>query len=358
MTNKHRINRTLFFALCIALGLFVGQQSKAEPLILIELNDSWTYDVTSNGLGLEQIVAEEVNFTVEAVDYIGEGDTQMRVNEIDSTKVVDSILAMKLEEKGFEIVEDMYNDSSAMVYIDIISIISDTVYKTSRGNLPFKRITSLVVNISIIDIRVGEDYFPDYNVTKGIVFTQLSSNPTTIETFSTGTVKLNTIDITAHTTFSDFFNETANVYFNLQFDERFEASDNFIYEDTTCRNITVTSLGARIQDFQIQSSNTHNFYQWQSHTVSFNILGNEEWVYAYDAGLPLVVEKESVALPLGVKLAVKTDPIDMTMVLTDLDLVNSDFSFDDVEDTSVFIIPVAVAIVVVVGLSDKNRKDE
>ena len=329
MKNKHR---TIWYAICIAIGIILSVvPTQGEPLILIDLNDRWTYEVTlpSGELSLNQIVTE-VNFTVEAVDYIGEGETQVRVNEINSTTVVDPILAMALEEGPFLIVEDMLSDSNATISIDIKTIIADSIFKTARGNLPFKRVTTVIADINITNIKYGSNYLPYYNVTKGLTFTQLSSNPTTIETFSTGTVKLNTINVKTQTFLTDFMNETARLDINLQFDERFEASDNFIYNDTTCRNITVTALQARIQDLVIVSQNASNYFAWQSHTVILDNRGDEEWVYAYDAGLPLIVEKEIVKEPiqLGMKLATTIEIEEMTMVLTDLDLINSDFEFE------------------------------
>ena len=326
------MKRLITLLIITSILLLPTQQIQSSILIQIEVGDSWVYNISGVG---------DVDFDASDLDYIEYGSEQLRVNKILSTVFVEHL-------KFFEVLTDNY-------LVDIETFSDDTVgeatmrfvgggiddvavWRTSRGNLLYNMQIngSLVIQFSDISYN-GTDY-PNYQVSVDVTLNEWSSNPEIIETVATGIVKISTrtIEIEGIIEDTDFLNFGLGVrdipfFISFYFEERYEASDGFIYEETNCRNITVTPLeGFLAYEYMDYTADTYIDAHTFNGPISLGTISNfkEDWIYAYDAGLPLEIVQTLVSGGGGgtVKQQVTETT---TMTLVDLDVTNSNFTFPE-----------------------------
>lgn len=301
--------------------LFPVQYSQAEPLLQIDVGDEWVYEVTLESQGFKQIEKENVTFSVENVEYIGNVE-QVRVNKIVSDKIVDPFLFEEYE--GFITPFDE-DDGTMNITFDVQTIWDDNIYRTARGNVIYKRETTALVNISCTDIIIDDLPYEDFDVLVNTTLTEVSDNPAIIETVSTGTVQVNHKTLIFDQISFDFYEfGTVNLMLSYEVTERCEATDTYFNEmfNTTCRNVTYTSIEDRVSNGRLSNVNISIAAQ---DDVYYNVLQyHEDWVYSFDAGVPLTVEHTSSTSIVKYALE-QQQPEDIYMQLIALSIANSDF---------------------------------
>lgn len=300
---------------------------EAEILIQIEDGDSWVYAITASP-------TINVSFEVVDIDYLGEAEDLVRVNKIIANDTIDTPKISSIATLPI-LVNCSYDEflGSADLTMVIENIVSDIVWKTARGNILYLRETVVNTTLHFIDIVFNGTSRTNWQTTILLTFSEEISNPTIIEPLSTGTVKLNSRTIVVeglikNVDFLDLGIETNDIEILIEFDEteRYEASDLFTYLNTTCRNLTIRPL----ETIMTKAYFVSEIYSFRTSNIDLvSTLGaTEDWIYSFDAGLPLLVveEKEAVALSKDITIdAIETIRI---LELIDLDLINSDFEFE------------------------------
>lgn len=319
------MKKTLTIAVIALVLLLPTQQVQSQSaLILIELGDEWQYDVTEIGL---------VDFKVESYDYMGT-ETQVRINEINSTYLVDPT---NLEELSREYpINAAYTDftGSATVEVTYGEVYEDILYKTARGNIPYYRVMLVNTTLNFTNIDYNGTAINEYYTSINCSITITSSNPQIIETVATGTVQLNTKSVVVEGTITDDFMDAGygvrdtNVQLIYSLVDRYEASDPYTFKTVECRNMSIEPISATLDTINFYDDNG---YWWEFLHFMFPLYAGitEDWVYAYDVGLPFEIVQDLVAVELtaqGAKLSVVEDNY-RKMELTDASLTNSDYKF-------------------------------
>jgi hypothetical protein len=313
MERLYKYLISLFFI----ISLFISINVNAIPLIQIEIGDTWSYSINTP-------ISEIVNFTVISYDYAGSGSDQVRINKIESTKIVDPLLAEMYQQEKMFFRGLSTGGGNLTLKLELLNIINDTIYKTSRGNIPFKRDTYANVSFQFIDVNYNDTFLGNFTYINEVYFEQISDNPTIIETVSTGVVKINKVKIYTETNLEDFLSLGSTVIdLDMELEERYEASDEFVYLNQTCRNITITPLSSTMTNLEIGGG----WYGFPDRVAVNLTVGEEDWIYGYDLGLPLRIERKA-NLPSELKYSIEElDSIKMEII--NFDIENSNYKFPE-----------------------------
>ena len=303
----------------------------AEVLIQIEDNDSWIYDVQDSS-------TEAISFEVDGFDYFGDDEDLIRVNKIVTNATLENYkLTSLLSGPLYVNISENPIIGSADLSISLEEIISDEIWHTARGNLPYERTTVANSTLSFTDISYNNTVYPDIEHNAMLTFHDSMTNPTIIEPLSTGIVKLNhrILTITGVIENIDFLDfglvvSDVDVLIIIDVEERYEASDLFTYMDTDCRNLTIRPLSVNMNEARFSDVEQMYFGFGFSgiYEVPVDALGPvEDWIFAFDAGLPLLVTETSQTPAPESKNVFGGASADTlrVMKLVDLSLVNSNF---------------------------------
>jgi len=368
---KTKITKIFTFIVGVIIISSTFSSVTARPLVQIEVGDEWTYEVSypSGGNGINKLLIENVTYTVDGYDYDGNGDDQIRINKIAETKVLD-VPIMKYVEG-----EVIYLRNSFIHYTGGIEVtftlgkeIRNVIYRTARGNLPYKRETTLPVNLTLINIDWNGTLLPPVSHVIKTTIVERANNPTIIETVSTGVVKLNNFIVEVHFQVDNLLGiegTPADIFMAIHLTQRYESSNTFTYKETTCRNVSITPLSYQVAYLEICSTNDSLpfIFTMDDETNIQTTIDIEDWVYSYDAGLPLEVVKYPVSLSTtrnGIKKALDRESDSLTMKLIKLDVMNANFTFPTEETTKtsipISIITSSLALLMVVAVYRRKAK--
>jgi len=379
MINKKKIKKINIFTFFIILFLvnIIIVKVTAEPIVEILVGDEWTYDVndTSNVLNAKEYDTKTVKFNVVNISYIeGEKNTEMKVNEINSSLTVDEYKIYKFNIK-FTIEEVSINSKgdTATIELTFFNPINDIIYKTSRGNILYKRITIFNLNITATDITYAGKSYPDYNTTiEGIKMIELCSNPSIIETVSTGVVQTNSRIIQIEKNMDNIIyidsfigKKTQLKISEMKFviEERYESSNIFSYDNKDCRNITITTKEAYIEDLLLTGDtefwSLQNLGRINSNKITYN---KENWIYSYDIGLPLYIDKiydttNTKYISIYNEKEINILPLPrLTMKLIDFNIQNSNYNTNKtkVSTTTLLLVIILMMFISVVVINNRE----
>jgi len=333
----------LITVILISIFVISSINSTAKILLEIELGDSWTYKVTTDTIGtIYSTTTETVVFNVTDIDYlpaIDEQSEEMKVNRIKSNKTVDNFKVYNFNVE-IDIKEISIWKGSARLSILFSNPSDDYIYKSSRGNILYNRLTNFTLNITLTDIIYNNTKYNDYTFQiDNLRMIEECSNPSIVETISTGTVQINKRSFTLYheNSLDDYFidgiiNETEIMdleQIKFVIEERYEASNDYLFEDKNCRNITITPLKAYVEDIFICGHD--NYWVIEYGDVNIPII-QETWIYTYDIGLPLVIEENLLSSTVNKILSTNKETnvdtgYNKIMKLIDFDIQNSTYEF-------------------------------
>jgi len=333
----------LITVILISIFVISSINSTAKILLEIELGDSWTYKVTTDTIGTTySTTTETVVFNVTDIDYlpaIDEQSEEMKVNRIKSNKTVDNFKVYNFNVE-IDIKEISIWKGSARLSILFSNPSDDYIYKSSRGNILYNRLTNFTLNITLTDIIYNNTKYNDYTFQiDNLRMIEECSNPSIVETISTGTVQINKRSFTLYheNSLDDYFidgiiNETEIMdleQIKFVIEERYEASNDYLFEDKNCRNITITPLKAYVEDIFICGHD--NYWVIEYGDVNIPII-QETWIYTYDIGLPLVIEENLLSSTVNKILSTNKETnvdtgYNKIMKLIDFDIQNSTYEF-------------------------------
>lgn len=299
----------------------------AEVLIQIEEEDTWTYEVTSSP-------TKFVSFEVINIDYLGESEDLIRVNEVITNDTIETPKINSIASIPLFVNCSYYGVlGSADMDISIENVVSDVVWRTARGNILYQRETIIDTVLYFTNIDFNNTIHSNWQTNVILTFFETISNPTIIEPLSTGTVKLNYRIITINGVIQneDFFGlglglSDIEIYFEITETERYEASDLFTYMDTDCRNLTIRPLDAYITESRF-TTDYFSFYTLEEVDLETTLGTTEDWIYSFEAGLPLLIVETAEIVALSKEISISVLETVKTMKLVDISLVNSDYEF-------------------------------
>ena len=338
---------------------------KAEVLIQIEDGDSWTYWIKDS-------TDVFVEFEVVDYDYFGNEEDLIRVNNIETNESLELVKLESLFSVPFYV--NLTNNyewgiGSAKMSYSFDEIISDDVWRTARGNLPYERTLVINTTLSFTDIYFNHTNQPDYEHNAVLTYYESMTNPNIIEPLSTGTVKLNdrTLSITGVLENVNFLGldlgiVDVNMIVDIVIEERYEASDLFNFWDTECRNLTIRPLSTILTETSFSEDETFYFGFSDNEEVPIDSLGPiQDWIFSFEAGLPLLVTEKAQSIGSTNSKAILEDETDILriMELFDLNVVNSDFTFPaETLDTNLIFFSVLSGLLVTLSISRKINKNE
>lgn len=338
--------------LCIILVFLLTQTTHGNTLILIEVGDTWTYDVGGKG---------EISFEAKSKAYIPyDIEEEVRVNEISFSEKVD-ILNIKFIEGTYNLTifatSPTNINGSANLEIAFGKVFNDVIYRTARGYILYKRVTLVETNFSFTDILINEELQTPYQETTNITITELCTNGEIIETISTGSTEVN------ERTFDGgygYINETVSFGFYATITERYEVSNVFTYQATECVNLTIEPIDAKLELYFHTGDYLFDLGGYILPPVpAVNQGYPEDWIYSFDAGLPLEMVKHAKVVSQSSTLKqVVSEPI--TMKLVAMDLINSDFVLSTSTETtnvSIWLLSLMMATYIMFYIKKKRGKD-
>jgi len=262
----------------------------AQPLVQIEEGDNWIYEYNSVSnnkvLKSELVVCNVTNYI-----YYGGTNDKIRLNNLYISKIIDTFNSIDILYNKIIIKE---NDTNYLSFtINSLNYINDTIYKTARGNLNYLRETYFNSSIDLFNIVLNNNTYNDVTINGIFYIKEMYQDPTFIEVLSTGIVKDVTIDIAINGDFYvPYLNKTMNLYLYTVKTLRFESSNEFIYNNKNCRNLTIVPLSHEIYDINLFDDNYERLF-YNNEMYKINIVNNykENWIYSYDVGLPLYIDK-------------------------------------------------------------------
>jgi len=341
--------KSIIIILMIVLPL-LGINSNAEPLIEISKGDNWLYNIQYNTNSNYKATEsnEIVVFNVTDIDYLpalDNEDEEMKVNKIESNKTIDEYKVYEFNSKIIDMKEQSGKDATLQMKINFYNPIDDQIYKSSRGNILYKRMTNFSLNISFIDIIYNGNRINDTIISlTNVNVIEECSNPSIVETIATGTVQTNKRTFVLNP-YDDYYidNGIINdgsmkvITFKLSIEERYEASNEFILNDVRCRNITITTTDMYIEEITFGSFSEGDYgvpiEYWSVGYLPIDFISFKEiWTYTYEIGLPLSIEK-TLSTPSfnDVKLSTTYKLPKLIMKLIDFDIQNSTYEFETKE---------------------------
>jgi len=339
----------------ILLFFVIPVSVRSEVLIHIEVGDSWVYTVETSS---DTQNVQTVNFTVVSFSYMGSSLDKIRVNKIQSDLVIESFFFEYYLNRPYTVIDNYYN-SSLTITLDNFSIISDTIYKTARGNLLFNRTSDLNISVTLTDVIIQNERCNDTTAYIIAKVREQTTNPTIIEPLSTGVVKSSQKEVILEgKMFISELKMTFDMFFYAYNQELYEASNEFIFKDQKVRNLTITRdefIFSGISMFAEDSDYSFISEEWDISIGEFKTV--EDWIFSFDVGLPLEVVKHNQINPSNAKLTVNTIPEIFKMNLVDADLINSDYNFKEVETqkTSFIFYVLLISIMSITALTKKIK---
>jgi len=312
----------------------------AKPLIEIEIGDNWIYEYSDNSIlktYKEKIITCNVTDTMYVPSY-NEESTEMKVNEIVYNQIIDEYKINSFSNTTIKISNMGILRGHADLYLSFNNPKEDIILKTSRGNILYKRITTFDLSLKVENIFYNNSFYnKSYSYTiNNVKFTEESSNPSIIETIATGSVQINKrrFQIDKSYIINDFINETetlsiSNIAFYIE--ERYEASNEFKYQNKNCRNISMTQKRIVIEIIDLIGESkgiTNNWGIFSDYELPITTY-KEDWIYSYDIGLPLKIVYTPITVNSQLKMTYlpNKNPIN-EYTLIDANIKNSNYNFN------------------------------
>jgi len=349
----------------------------AEPLIEIGIGDNWVYEYSDDSdfkTYKGEIITCNVTDTMYVPSY-NEELTEMKVNKIVYNHIIDEYKINSFSNKTIKISNMGILGGYADLYLSFNNPKEDTILKTSRGNILYKRVTVFDLSLKVENIFYNNSFYnKSYSYTiNNVEFTEESSNPSIIETIATGSVQINKrrFQIDKRYFINDFINENETLSINniaFYIEERYEASNEFKYQNKNCRNISITQKRIVIEMIDLIGESkgvTNNWGVFSDYELPM-ITYKENWIYSYDIGLPLYIDKIKTDLTkqslsydtnkqvdISPKVIMKLIGFDIQNALID-DLTPSQLS-NFYFWSSIFMIIVVIVTVAVTYVVTKNK---
>jgi len=269
-----------FFVLFIVSMLLSQIMVNGEVLVEIEVGDDWSYIIKNDVKQLNDVsllLSDDTTiiYNVTSRKFLGSVE-QIPINIITQNNYdIENGLILEIINKEFFVSANTNISLSNFIITNIV-----TNGYTARGNLPFEyKVTGTV------DLK--------YNSTKidnlSIMFYRTFSNIEIIKTISTGyayeTMEYYNVFINGSVT-KDTILELRLL---IKIKERFYSTNSFVYDNQECKNITIETLYIKQENHFSIKNDSYNFLSFFN--IQITLERNENWVYSFDVGLPLLIER-------------------------------------------------------------------